>query len=69
MAIKPVLYSYYLNKEGTPKEVVSGVKIYVLETIILLDKVSADIERAGATIAGEKSKFLKSALKIVADIC
>ena len=69
MAVKPVSRSYDLNKEGTPEEVVPGVRKYVLEAIIALDKVLADIERAGATISGEKSEFSKSSLKVVAYIC
>ena len=67
--VKPVSGSYYLNQEGTPEEVVPGVRRYGLEAIILLDKVLADIERAGATISPEKTEFLKSSLKVVAYIC
>ena len=69
VAVKPISRSYYLNKEGMPEEVVPGVKRYVWEAIIPLDKVLADIVRAGVTISGEKSEFLKSSLKVVAYIC
>jgi len=41
----------------------------VLEAIISLDKILADIERAGGTISGKKSKFLKEQIKIVAYVC
>ena len=69
LAVKPVSRSYYLNTEGTQEEVVPGVRRYILEAIISLDKVLADIERAGATILGEKSEFLKSLLNVVTYIC
>ena len=69
VAVKHVSRSYYLNKDGTPEEVVPGVRRYVLEAIISLDKVLADIERAVAIISGEKSEFLKSSLKVVGYIC
>ena len=69
VAVKPVSRSHYLNKEGTLEEVVPGVRKYVLEAIISLDKVLADIERAVATISGEKSEVLKSSLKVIAYIC
>ena len=69
MAVEPISPSCYLNEEGAPKEVVPGVRRYVLEAIIWLDKVLADIERAVATISGEKSQFLMSSIKVVAHIC
>ena len=69
VAVKPVSCSYYLNKVGTPTEVETGLRRYILEAIISLDKVLADIKRAGGTISGEKSEFLKSSLKVVAYIC
>ena len=50
-------------------EVAPGIRRFVLEAIISLDKVLADIERAGATISGQKSQFLKVSLKVVAYIC
>ena len=69
VVVKPVSRSYYLNKDCTPEEVVPGVRRYVLEAIISLDKILVDIERAGGTILGEKSEFLKSSLKVVACLC
>jgi len=41
----------------------------VLEAIISLDKILADIEHAGGTISGKKSQFLKEQIKIVACVC
>lgn len=41
----------------------------MLEAIILVDKVLADIERAGGTIPGAKSEFLMEHIKIVAYVC
>ena len=42
---------------------------YVLEHIQSLDKVLADIERAGATISGIKSQFCMAGLKVVGFVC
>ena len=68
VAVNPVSCSYYLDKEGKPEEVTPGIRRYVLEAIVLLDKVLADIKRAVVTISGEKSTFLKDSLKVVAYI-
>ena len=51
------------------KEVVPGIRIFVLRHIQNLDKVLADIERSGATISGEKSQFCMSGIKIVGFVC
>jgi hypothetical protein len=51
------------------EEVMPGVRRYVLEHIINLDKVLADAERAGLTVAGGKSQWLKSGVKIVGFVC
>ena len=69
VAVKPVSCSYYLDKDGKPEEVMLGVRKYVLEAIISLDKVLADIEHARATISEEKSEFLNGLLKVVVYIC
>ena len=69
VAVKPVSRSYYLDNEGKPEEVAPGIRRYVLEAIVSLDKVVADIERARATISGEKSEFLKDSLKVVVYVC
>ena len=69
VAVKPVSRSYYLDKESKPEEVAPGIRRHILEAIVSLDKVLADIERAGATISGEKSEFLKDLLKVVAYVC
>ena len=69
IAVKPKAKSYFRDSNGRPEEVAPGIRRFVLEAIISLDKLLADIERAGATIAGEKSEFLKESLKVVAYIC
>ncbi len=56
--------SKYNNEEVAP-----GIIRYVLEQIQNLDKVLADLERAGVTIAGAKSLFCRAGLKIVGYIC
>ena len=58
-----------MDKDGIPEEVAPGIQKYVLEAIISLDKILADIERAGGTILGKKSEFLKEQIKIVAYVC
>ena len=47
------------------EEVAPGIRKYVLEHLMWLDGVLADIERAGCTISGEKSQFCMAGLKIV----
>ena len=56
--------SKYNNEEVAP-----GIIRYVLEQIQNLDKVLADLERAGVTIARAKSLFCRAGLKIVGYIC
>ena len=51
------------------EEIAPGIRRYVLELIQNLDKVLADLERAGATIAGAKSQFCHTGIKIVGYIC
>lgn len=51
------------------EEVMPGVRRYILEHLINLDRVLADLERAGCTISGEKSQFCKSGIKIVGFVC
>lgn len=51
------------------EEVAPGIRRYVFEHIQNLDKVLADLERAGVTIAGAKSQFCQAGLKIVGFIC
>ena len=41
----------------------------MVEYIQNLDKVLADLERAGVTIAGAKSQFCRAGIKIVGYIC
>ena len=50
-------------------EVAPGIRRYVLEHIQSLDRVLADIERAGATISGLKSQFCMAGLKVVGFVC
>ena len=65
VAVKPILRSYYLDDKREPEEVALGIRRYVQEGLIFLDKVLVDIERSGATISGEKSEFLKESQKVV----
>jgi RNase H-like domain found in reverse transcriptase len=46
-----------------------GVRRFVMEHLRNLDAVLADLERAGVTVAGEKSKFCMAGLKIVGYVC
>ena len=69
IAVKPKTKSYFRDSNGRPEEVAPGIRRFVLEAIISLDKVLADIEQAGATISREKCEFLKESLKVVAYIC
>ena len=50
-------------------KVLPGVRRYVMEHIQNLDVVLANIERAGATISGEKSQFCMRGLKVVGFVC
>jgi RNase H-like domain found in reverse transcriptase/Integrase zinc binding domain/Reverse transcriptase (RNA-dependent DNA polymerase) len=47
------------------KEVVPGVRKYVLEAIQNCDRVLLDLERAGATVSGEKLQLLKPGLVLL----
>ena len=71
IAVKPKTESYFRYSNGRTEEVALGIRRFVLEAIISLDEVLAGIRWAGATISGEKRKFLKQSLKVVAytDIC
>lgn len=70
VGVKPRSRSRFINPAtGKPEEVIPGVRRFVLESMMALDRVLADIERAGATISGIKSEFLKDSLKVVAYIC
>jgi hypothetical protein len=55
------------NDEEVPE--LPGVRKFVLEHIQNLDKVLADLERAGATMSAEKSMFCMAGLKIVGYVC
>jgi hypothetical protein len=46
-----------------------GIRRFMLEHIQNLDKVLADLERAGATISEEKSRFCVSGMKVVGYVC
>jgi len=69
VAVKAASRSMFLDKNRIPEEVAPGIRKYVMEAIISLDKILADIERAGGTISGKKSEFLKEQIKIVAYVC
>ena len=67
IATKPPSRSTYPDADGKPQmSEIPGVRLYILEAIQSLDKVLADIERAGGTISGFKSAFVCEGLKIVA---
>ncbi len=51
------------------EELAPRIRRYFLEHIQNLDKVLADLERAGVTIAGAKSQFCQAGFKIVGHIC
>lgn len=51
------------------KEVVPGIRRYILEYIQNLDKVLTDLEKAGVIIARAKCQFCRAGLKIVGYIC
>ena len=68
VGIKPFSQSFY-RVDGKFKEVVPGVKKCVMEAIVSLDETLADIEQSSGTIMGEKRKFLKDGIKMVAFIC
>jgi hypothetical protein len=55
------------NNEEVPE--LSDVRRFIYEHIRNLDIILADIERAEATISGEKSKFCVNGMKIVDYIC
>ncbi len=55
--------STYDGKEAAP-----GIRQFMLEHIINLDRVLSDIERAGATI-GPKSQFCMDGIKLVGYVC
>jgi len=67
--VKPGSRSIFLDKNGVPEEVAPGIRKFVLEAIISVDRVLVDIERAGGRISGAKSEFLMEKLKVVAYIC
>ena len=51
------------------KKVVPKIRHYILEYIHNLDKVFADLEKAGVIIAGRKSQFYQTGIKIMRYIC
>jgi hypothetical protein len=54
----------YNNEEAAP-----GTRRYMLEHIIWLDGVLADLKRAGCTILGPKSQFCMPGIRIVSFVC
>ena len=67
--VKPPTRSLFLDSSGKPIEVAPGIRRYILKAIVSIDKVMADIERAGGTISGAKSEFLIEQGKIVVYVC
>ena len=51
------------------EESLPGVRRYILEHIVWLDGVLADLERAGCTISGAKSHFCKDEIIVVGYRC
>ena len=69
---KPFLDNVGVKRPKTTynnKELVPRIRRYVVEYIQNLDKVLADLERAGVTITGAKSQFCRAGIKIVEYIC
>lgn len=69
IAVKAPSRSLFLDKNGVPEEVATGIRKFVLVAIISLDKILADVECAVGTISDAKSEFLKERIKIVAYVC
>jgi len=69
VGVKPPTRSLFLDSSGKPIEVAPEIRRYILEAIVSIDKVMADIERAGGTTLGAKNEFLREQLKIVAYVC
>lgn len=69
--VKPASRSFYRksgdnannNEDGEFEEALPGMRSYMMEAIISLDKTLADIECSGGTISGEKSEFLMDGIK------
>ena len=53
------------RSEYNGEEVAPGVRRFVMEHLQWMDAVLADLERAGATVSGEKSQFCLRGLKMV----
>ncbi len=51
------------------KELIPEIRQYIFEHIQNLDKVLADLEQMGVTIAIAKSQFCQASIKIVEYIC
>lgn len=51
------------------EEVAPGIRRFVMEHLRNLDRVLCEIERAGATLSGEKTLWCMSGLKIVGYVC
>ena len=69
VAVKPASCSMFLDENGVPEEVALGIRKFVLKAIISVDRVLADIDRAGEMILGAKSEFLIEKLKVMVYIC
>jgi hypothetical protein len=51
------------------EEAIPGIRRYMLEHIMWLNNVFADLERAGCTISGPKSQFYIPGIRIVGFVC
>jgi hypothetical protein len=54
----------YNDEEAAP-----GIRRYMLEHIMWLNGVFANLERAGCTISGLKSQFYMPGIRIVSFVC
>jgi hypothetical protein len=54
-----------LKTKYTNKEIELGIRQFIAKHLSNIDKVLADIERAGATISGHKSDFCYPSMIVV----
>jgi hypothetical protein len=51
------------------KEVIPRIRRYILKHIIWIDRILADLKRAGCTISKAKSQFCMPGLRVIKFIC
>ena len=57
IAVKPISRSYSLDDKGVPGEASLGIRHYVQEALISLNRIRVDIEKSAAMISIEISEF------------